>query len=499
MARTLGLDVGATAVRGVVVRTALRRTEVERYVEATVAPAESPAARAEARATAIREVVAACGRAPDAVVASLEGSDASVRPVDLPAAARKRIAEVLPFELEAMLPFPVETAVVDYQPVPDAAPGQIRVLAAASPRARVESLLAELRDAGVDPAEVAVGAAALEGLVALTPELGGEGPFLVVDLGASRTDLCIVSKGRCVLSRTVSAGVGGLPRSEPELARAVVQTLAAHRAAGGAPVARVLVCGGGALVDGMIAWLAERVEGAPVSALALPGAPGSEPATHPLFGRAAALAARVAQKAKRLDLRQGDLAYRRALGGLRQLAPLIAVCVSLVFFAFVFSTWASYRVLAARHVALEEELARATRRHFGEETRDPDRARRLLEGRVGPTDPLPRFDAFDVLDALSTAIEPGIVHDVRRLEIEIGAGERDGRLELQGAVASIAERDRIVAELEKHACIHDIEKGRTGPMPGSDRVQYQLEAVVRCGPSRRPAKNKNRNTRSTDR
>jgi general secretion pathway protein L len=499
MARTLGLDVGATAVRGVVVRTSLRRIEVERCVQSPIAAADAPAARAEATSAAIREVLEACGRPPDAVVASLDGHAVSLRPVDLPVAARKRIAEVLPFELESMLPFPIETAVVDYQPVPEAPPGLVRVLAAAVPRARVESLLAELRDAGVDPAEVAVGAVALEGLVALLPELSGEGPHLVVDLGASRTDLCIVAKGRCVLARTVSAGIAGLPRSETELGRALVQTLAAHRAAGGAPVAGVLVCGGGALVGGMIEWLAQRVEGASVRTLSLPGASESDPASHPLFGRAAALAARPAQKAKRLDLRQGDLAYHRTLSGLRRLAPVIAACASLVFFAFVFSTWASYKVLATRHLALEEELARVTKKHFGEETRDPDRARRLLEGRAGPSDPLPRFDAFDVIDALSTAIEPGIVHDVRRLEVEIGSGERDGRLELQGAVASIAERDRIVAELEKHPCIHDIEKGRTSPLPGSDRVQYQLEAVVRCGPSRRPSKTKNRTSRSGER
>ena len=37
MARILGLDVGTTAVRGVVLRTALRKVEVERYVEAPLA------------------------------------------------------------------------------------------------------------------------------------------------------------------------------------------------------------------------------------------------------------------------------------------------------------------------------------------------------------------------------------------------------------------------------------------------------------------------------
>ena len=499
MARILGLDIGTTAVRGTLLRTALRKVELERYVEAQLAPPEDgvaigPAARADALAAAIREVLAAVGRAPDSIIVAIAGEDASVRPVELPAAAQKRIADVLPFELEAVLPFPTDDAVIDYQLI-DKSSTHIRLLAAAAPKARIASLLAELRDAGVVPQEIAVGAAALDGLVGLVPELAQPGPFVVLDVGAHHLDVNILHNGRTEIARTVAAGTAGLPRNEGELTRALVQTLASFRAAGAPAPVKAFVCGGGALVEGLVPWLASKLDGAEVTVLSLPAAPGADEAVRPLFARATALAGRTLLKGKRLDLRQGEFAHRRAMGALRAQIPLLAACTAAVVFAFVFSTWASYRMLDERRKTLETELARVTLESFGEETRDPTRAKRLLDGRSGPLDPLPRFDAFDALDAVSQAIPGDVVHDTRRLEIEIGAGEHEGKLELQGTVANIAERDRVVEALEAHACFHEIEKGRTSPAVGQERINYTLEAVINCG-TRPAAATKNRNRRA---
>lgn len=499
MARILGLDVGTTAVRGAVLHTALRKVELERYVEAPLAPpevgaADGPAGRADALANAIRQVLAAVGRAPDGVVVAIAGEDASVRPVELPAAAQKRIADVLPFELEAVLPFPAEDAVLDHQPI-DKDGLRLRLLAAAAPRARVASLLAELGDAGVVPQEIAVGAAALDGLVGLVPELAGTGPFVVLDLGAHHVDVNILHRGRTEIARTVTAGTMGLPGNEGELTRALVQTLASFRAAGAPAPVKAFVCGGGALLDGLGPWLSHLLDGAEIVPLSLPAAPGADDATRPLFGRAAALAGRTLHKGKRLDLRQGEFALRRAMGALRAQLPLLAACAGAVIFAFVFSTWSSYRLLGERRQTLETELARVTLEAFGEATVDPARAKRLLDGRTGPQDPLPRFDAFDVLDAVSHAIPGDVVHDTRRLEIEIGTGEHEGKLELQGTVANIAERDRVAEALEAHACVHELEKGRTSPAVGQDRISYTIAAVINCGT--RPAASKNRNRSRT--
>jgi hypothetical protein len=133
---------------------------------------------------------------------------------------------------------------------------------------------------------------------------------------------------------------------------------------------------------------------------------------------------------------------------------------------------------------------------FNEETRDPDRARELLDGQTGAADPLPKFDAFDAIAAMSEAVPEVIHHDTRRLEIEIGSETHEGHFQIQGVVADIAQRDQVAESLGHAPCFHDLENGRTSPAVGQDRINYQVEGVVRCGP--RITKNRNARRRHDD-
>src|SRR5262245_26475343 len=99
MARILGLDIGTTAVRGTLIRTALRKLEILQYVEVPLIPTTHAADRADQVREGVRSLLATMKPAPEVIVAALEGEEASVRTVELPAAAAKRIGEVLPFEM----------------------------------------------------------------------------------------------------------------------------------------------------------------------------------------------------------------------------------------------------------------------------------------------------------------------------------------------------------------------------------------------------------------
>jgi len=54
----------------------------------------------------------------DSIAISLEGQRGTIKVVGLPGSAAKQIAEVLPFELEAQLPFDIEEAVFDHRLLP---------------------------------------------------------------------------------------------------------------------------------------------------------------------------------------------------------------------------------------------------------------------------------------------------------------------------------------------------------------------------------------------
>jgi hypothetical protein len=150
-----------------------------------------------------------------------------------------------------------------------------------------------------------------------------------------------------------------------------------------------------------------------------------------------------------------------------------------VLLSFVISLGARYRVARAEHEQLTEELAEVSQDLLGEETRTALHARELLTAGPRIDDPLPRFDAYDVLEAISESIPAEIKHDTRRLLIEIDDDGETGRFEVQGTVDSIAERDRLVEELQSHACFADVEKGSISTTVG-DRKDYKVAVKVEC-------------------
>ena len=186
------------------------------------------------------------------------------------------------------------------------------------------------------------------------------------------------------------------------------------------------------------------------------------------------------RRAKRIDLRQGEFAATQAMGALAANGKLLAIAAVPIALAFFFSIWARWTVLDDERTALREQLAEVTEDVFDERTASPSEARELLEGGRRVADPLPHFTAYDVLDAVSAAIPQEITHDTRRLTIEIDDEAREGRFEIQGIVASIAERDTIAANFEAHECFEEIKRGPTSPGPRNEGLNYRLEATIHC-------------------
>jgi general secretion pathway protein L len=477
MARFLGIDIGDGALRGVLVRSALRKLELERYVEIPLVQPEGSPGRLPELNEAGRNLLRALGATPDAIVACLAGEETSLRVIELPAAARKRIAEVLPFELETVLPYDPHDAIIDYQPIASGQ-GTLRVLSAAVLRPHVAQTLERLRQIGLEPRELAAGAAALDGLGNLVPELKTEGPLLLLDVADRRTDLCFLHNGHCVHARTIDLGIDDLPDGAGSLQRELQRSLAAFRTAGFDAPRAVYLSGPGAHADGAVAWLSSAL-GIPVQMLTLPPATNAQTPPSPLFGKAAALAARAAMGGRRINLRSGEFAHKAAGGQLIEHVNLIITCAVIVVMTVMFSLKARQALLADEQQALRTELASVTKNVFGETISDP----LLAEARVKnpkATDPLPRFDAYDALAAVSASIAPEISHEVRRLLLEVADEKREGRMELQGVLDSLAQRDQIVSQLGSHPCFHDIELGKTTPLGNQNRINYQIEATLQC-------------------
>ncbi len=493
MATILGLDVDPKMVRAVVLRTAMRKNDVVMYLAADIAPADTDEERAENRRAAVSAVLARLARPADKVITELSGEEVSIRKVSLPSKAAKRVGELLPFELEGKVPFDPAESVLDHQPI-TAADGMVHVLAAVAPKARVAAHLASMREVGVDPREVAVGAVALDGLVPLLPELAQPGPYCLIDIHHEGTDVCILEAGHAAFARTLSVSTVDIDAGQQaRLERELRQTLAAFRMEGGREPAGFFVCGTMAIRAGVDEWLT-RMLGVEVRRLPLPAAPGADDAIRPAFGRAAALAGRALGRGKHLDARQGEFASLQTATAIRRHLPLVAACFGVVLAAFLFSSYARYSVLDARHEQLEEELADVTDEYLGVEANNPAQALRLLERGARGEDPMPEFDAYDALAAISESISEEIVHDVRQLQIDLGDGEETGRFSLRGTVGSVSDTEVVLRALRDHRsvrrvgdeetrmqCFRELELGATSAT-ADERQSYRVEGQIQCLP-----------------
>jgi general secretion pathway protein L len=477
MARTLGIEITDDRVRAALVHAGFRTVEVERVVELGLEGFVDDE-YGSSLSNCIASVLGSLPRLPDAISIALDGRLVSLRPVTFPAGAARRVAELLPFEIEGLLPFEIGEAIISHQLI-RRTPGELEVLVAAVPKEVIRETIARHEALGITPRYLCPGAAALDGLIPLMPELAEGPPTLLVSLGRETTDLVVVAEGRNQLSRTISHGVESLRSARrmimgPELKA----TLSAYRAAGGAPIERAYLMG----VD-----LAERSEeqflvenlGVPLERTPLP-APTNQERPSPRFGLAIALAGRGAVRTDRIELRRGEFAPPRTSSALLKHWRLLAACFAAVLASFVFSVAARHSILEAESAALQDKLATISKELFGQEVRSPSRARTLLGGSLAPTDPLPRFDAFDALDAMSRTFPADIVHSLRKLVIEIDDQAREGTFEVHGRVASITERDRVAQALEDHECFDRVVPGPTSPGRGNEGLNYRLEIEIHC-------------------
>ncbi|MBW2507828.1 MAG: pilus assembly protein PilM, partial [Deltaproteobacteria bacterium] len=446
MSLVLGIEITPRVVRGAFLRTALRGSEMELYAEAPISRAADQS-ETEAIRKAVGRVLSEAERAPDRIVAALDGEAASLRLLDLPLGVEKKIAEVLPGELEAVLPFDIDEAVVDFQVV-GRDDTTIQLMAVAAPRDNVAARLRQLQEVGADPRELAVGAAVFDGLGGLIGESLEGRTVLIIDVGAHATDFAVLTNGRCTFARTVSGGVDLVESGKRGLLGSALQrTLASYRAQRAEDPSLILLSGETAPMESARQWLSEQL-GIECGTVPLPSASGADEDTLPKFAKAAALASRAITRRKQLDLRQGEFASKAAAGELRRHLRLIAVCVAAVLLSFIVSLGARYRVARTEHDELTQRLAEVSQDLLDEEVKSALHARELLTAGPRIDDPLPRFDAYDVLEAISESIPVEIQHDTRRMLIEIDDDGQSGRFEIQGTVGSIAERDTLVESLQ---------------------------------------------------
>lgn len=505
----LGIDIGKQAVRVAAVQTSYRKTVVTglHAVELAAFGGDVPAAiRAAIEGAVIRpglqgQVTPRKPDVPDAMAVALDGDRVALRVLELPAAAERQLADVLPFELEAQVPFELDDSVFDFRvmrkkPKKEGEEGSapmLEVLAGVAKTADVQALIDLLKSAiGSEPERVGVGAMALTNLAEYTEALRLPGPIVIVDIGVTTSDVLILESGEAKLVRTVSFGTEGLPETAPKLAREIRVTLASHRANGGAAPTQVFVCGAGLTSNRAAEFLAGELE-LPVGYLPPPTIDVEDVSRVPqlpYFARALGLALSLTGRVPGLNLRRGALAYERGFAWVRERIPILAGLTAVIGVSFLFSSCVGLYATAKDLDTMHTALAIVTKDVLGEETTDPDRAAELLSKKAGTADedPMPHADAFDVMVRLSEDIPQSMVHDVEELDVQ------KGHVILHGVVGSIPDAQSIASSLKDERCFSDVKITRTTQMVGTDRQKYVMEFDLKCPEDVHDAKDKKKSS-----
>ncbi len=472
MARVVGVDIEGSLVRAVLLQVNARRVAIEQMQEISIDVAGS-------LEEALKLIAVPMLQHGEAVAASMNGTEVLVHRLNLPKTALKQLTEVLPYEIESMVPIDIDELVYDYHVLKADASEGVSVLTVCARTEQVRRFIDHLAQGlGREPERVGCGAASLANLIGMADVLKQPGPYALVDLGLLQSEVVIVADGEVRSLRTLSRGVSGLPETAGQLSAELRQTFLAWAGQGGARVEQVYLSGSGAATPLAAEYLSGTL-GTPVArlpALSFQNLTPEVSESVPRFAKAIGAALGLVGRPRDFDLRRGTLSFQRGYGFLKEKIPLLVGFGIAIAVSFLFSMAANLYALSLEKTKLLDSLAKVSTEVLGREAEDVDDAMALLAKarEQEELDPLPMLDAYDVLIEISKAVPSSITHDIESFDMQ------RGHVRLNGILGTADEAQRILTGLKEHRCIKDANVVKITQAVNSDRKKYVLEFDVKC-------------------
>ncbi len=202
MQRILALDIGASSIK-LGEFTTLKAGGLE-LIKFGVAPLlvdpQSDGDRIPQIITTIKEIMQERGIKPGPVLLSVSGQSVFSRFVKLPPVDKEKVYQIILYEAQQNVPFPIQEVVWDYQLI-GRGEGELDVMLAAIKADIIVQLTDAVEQAGLQTDLVDVAPMALYNAVRFNYS-DAQGCVLVIDIGARSTDLIFMEEG-CVFIRSV--------------------------------------------------------------------------------------------------------------------------------------------------------------------------------------------------------------------------------------------------------------------------------------------------------
>lgn len=382
------------------------------------------------------------------IVCSIPGGRFTQRTVTLPFGDRKRVEKALPFEIEDLVPFPLEDMELDHLVLDRAGADRKKeslVLGLMIPKTALRRHLDLLASAGVDPQVVAPSFAGLAQIAKMIPV---EGSALFLDGG----DLCLKTGADIVACRSFS---------EVRPAGGLLHTIKALETEHALPIGKAYLLAKNPAVLSELGSLGIAVEHVQ------PDFHGKKPEDPVSLGLALV---------EQINFRKGEFAYRLADEGSRKHrnALIIAGAFALVFFCV--NMGVKYYLIQSSYSRLDREIKEIYLQTFPNAKAAADPLRQL---RTSVEESRKKFgvlgsasSALDVMKAVTEGVPPEV-----RVSFQDFLLEGD-RLKLAGEVGSFESVDKLKAELAKAPPFADIQVQDTR-MGVDNKVKFRLEIKLK--------------------
>lgn len=206
MQRILALDIGAGSVKlGEFTTLRSGGLELVRFgVSPLLVDPQSDADRVPQLISTIKEIMQERGIKPGPALMSVSGQSVFTRFVKLPPVDKEKVYQIIFYEAQQNVPFPIQEVVWDYQLI-GRGEGEIDVLLAAIKSDIIVQLTDAVEQAGLQTDLVDVSPMALYNAVRFNYS-NAQGCVLVIDIGARSTDLIFIEENRVFIRSVPVAG-----------------------------------------------------------------------------------------------------------------------------------------------------------------------------------------------------------------------------------------------------------------------------------------------------
>ncbi len=521
----IGLDLGTYSVKATLVRSRFRGFELAGFFRRRIDRDES-VSEMDRMALSVERLFSENRLQGDRVVVSLPGTGVSIRTLTLPFSDRKKIARVLPFEVEGYIPFAVEDVVISHH-ILGQEDNKTRILAVGVRKDLLRETLEMLAKAGVVPKMMDVDFMALFN-ISQGALKGAEGCYAIIDIGETTTSVCIVDgqalgygrsipiAGRSIsmalekefdLSREDSEQVketeaflplrdqGPLSENERRLAHAVesavvplvqeiARTFYAFEAESQKKVSRVFLCGGTAQLTSLSPYLSEKME-IPVARLPLTTSGGLtlNPQEKILAPHAYGLGLRgvVDGQYSQVNFLKDEFAYRTELRGIKRNLIYAGVFLCVILALFAFDGVSRYAAKKQRYTELKREVRRVFKETFPEVKQivgerqqmktkiiELQREAQALASLGGSP-----VTAIDLIREVTERIPPGVDVDVDTFFFDAE------KVRLGGRTDSFESVDRILKALQDFDLFEDVSLSNAKVDTRDDKVDFRLSISLR--------------------